>query len=204
MKTRLLTLLTVVVCSTMFGCRIDGAFKSKHFVQVYVIPNELRLREVKSADTYVIGVDFFGEYAGGEQKEELARRYNDLSYNRKLVPSTNQALSDPLSWIDVTCDRDFDEEHLANESLGDIVMFKGASPYDFIQRGYKTAPGTVYAYEEILMPLNEVNVDNSKMLVPWKCHLNFLADPATAGEYLFTVTVQVGENELSADISHTF
>jgi len=66
----------------------------------------------------------------------LSASYNDLAYNREIVPHSTQAVCNCFKSIDLISDRDFDERHKAGASLADIVFLAGASPYDYIRSGY--------------------------------------------------------------------
>lgn len=81
----------------------------------------------------------------GEQKEKfdgLCQKHGDVSYNRiRSLPTFGStdliSFADrDFSMIEITSDNDFDAEHLAGTSLGDIVRFLGWSPIRYIQSGY--------------------------------------------------------------------
>ena len=89
----------------------------------------------------------------GEQKEKfegLCQKHGDVSYNRvRSLPTFGS--TDLISFVDrdftvleITSDNDFDAEHPAGTSLGDIVRFLGSSPIKYIQSGYSK----YYHYDE--------------------------------------------------------
>jgi hypothetical protein len=73
--------------------------------------------------------------------DALCTKYNDLSYNKKTryieYIGCREYSSNEIFSIDVTTAVDFDEEHPAGSSLGDVVRLLSASPIKFIQSGYK-------------------------------------------------------------------
>jgi hypothetical protein len=84
---------------------------------------------------------FESEGADAVRYDALCAKYNDLNYNKKTryikgihcrTYSSNEIAS-----IDVASNVDFDTEHSAGSSLGDIVRLLSASPIKFIQSGYK-------------------------------------------------------------------
>ena len=72
--------------------------------------------------------------------DELAARYNDLSYNRiiRFVAHTGRDyVSNGIASIEVVSDADFDTDHPAGTSLAHFVHLLSASPIRFIESGYR-------------------------------------------------------------------
>lgn len=101
-------------------------------------------------------VGFTGEHyrydSTGEKKEiydELCRKNQDMGYNRRgLKP---EAVPDPSSFstaafwknfvaIDVVSDRDFDADHPAGTSLGDVMMYEYYGFWKYVQNNYYISP----------------------------------------------------------------
>jgi hypothetical protein len=229
MKLKLFLFVAVIVSALLFSCSDDnnkgywGVMKSPNYVQTYLVANDFDLKEVEGADKYVLSILFKGEEisnlypANKLEFEALAKSFNDVSYSGYVMPNANKALTEPLSIVSVTCDKDFDAEHNAGQSLDDIVLFCATSPYNFIQGGYKDFvkdeeyPDYWYGmimnrdvgYKPIDMQINAINRDNSLMLYPI-CYLYFKKSPTTNGEYRFTVTIKVGDTDITKNIQHSF
>lgn len=220
----------IVVFSVQFSCQDSdsgnkdtGVMKSSNYVQTYIAANDFDLKEAGDSGEYVIGIYFKGERisilhpANEEKFEKIAKSFHDVSYTGYVVPDANQALSEPLSFIGIICDKNYDADHDAGQSLEDIVLFCAISPYEFIQNGYKNiTPANKYpdywygmimnrdgGYRPIEMQVNAINCDNSSLLYPI-CYLYFRKGPINGGEYVFTVTIKIGNTEIVKNIKHQF
>ena len=73
--------------------------------------------------------------------DALCAKYNDLGYNKKTryieYIGCREYTSNEIVSIDVVSNVDFDADHPAGASLGDIVHFLSVSPMRFIQSNYK-------------------------------------------------------------------
>ncbi len=196
----------------------SGVISSDHYVQVYIEPNDFELRPVAGIENAIhahfIGKSF--ECSSSDTKfYEYAKLFNDVSYKGNVLPFANKALTEPLTSVNIVCDKDFDATHKAGSSLGDVIMFCATSPYEFIQSGYKKK---IYTYPDywkmlamnqngIVKPIEilvkDVNKNNTRMLYPI-FHLYFKKKPATSGEYLFTVTIKIKDVEMVKQIYYTF
>lgn len=224
MKSKLL-LLTGMLCIMLLGCNAkdkyelpSGSIKSKYYVTTYVVADDIQLSNLNENSVQILfkGVELHSTRVSSKQPfEELAATYQDGAYNGMVIPYSNQALSEALTSIDVICDRDYDDEHTAGQSLYDIVQLCASSPHKYIQNGYKEVgqpeelPDYWYPfvirgrYSPVMKLLNEVNSDNSKLLYPL-CYLYFTKNPTVGGEYTFTVTVNVGDKVITKNIKHSF
>lgn len=174
---------------------------------------------METDEWFIFFMNFRGERismpgnADKDRFEALAEAFGDVSYNRPVVPDANRALVDPISSLNVVCNKDYDAGHEAGSDLCDIVKFWATTPYGFIHRGYVHEPMDYsdywpvmypqYGYDLIDIPAGEVNSDNSIMLDPW-CYLYFTERPAQAGEYEFSVTITTGGRELSNTATVSF
>lgn len=99
--------------------------------------------KVDAADSYAIRIIFNGEVISvlspTNKKDfyEFANFFKDTSYMGTVLPNSNKASTEKFSFIKIVCDKDYNVEHKAGATLGDIVLFCATSPYDFIQGGYK-------------------------------------------------------------------
>ena len=203
-----------------------GTVQSPYYVQVYIIPDNFSLYEDKFHSNCVLDITFTGEELWhaydltSDEFYEIAHSFGDGSYTGYILPGSNQAITEAIASIDVVCDKDFNEQHPAGSSLGDIIMFCATSPYEFIQGGYKDedmVKNSDYpdywkymlmnqgiGYKPIELLVNSVNEENSIMLYPY-CYLYFEEEPAQSGEYIFTVTIRTSEGkEFTQTISYTY
>ena len=86
-------------------------------------------------------VSFRDTGSAGRLYNELAARYNDLSYNRitrfMVFPMWRSYVSNGIVSIDVKSNKAFDAEHPADTSLASFVRLLSASPIRFIESGYR-------------------------------------------------------------------
>ena len=215
MKTKLLILAFVgLMCSCTISTSRppDGTVFSKNFVQTYYIPSEIEMYQGGDEEPYrnYACMEFQGErfYRKDDVKyNALAEKYNDMSYNGRVIPGINEALGVEYSAINITCDVAFDEEHPAGESLGDVVMLCATSFKKFIESGYgkngrDNYPdelndawwfGNMFGMSPVFKLLNEVTREDLILVEP-TMYLYFTKIPAP-GEYEFTINVLVGEGE---------
>ena len=116
---------TACSCQQLDGDRVP----TKNFIQEYLIPESL------SYSSYSDEFHFDGIWiSDGAALERMLEKYGDTVYNRAYYKPT-YAVSADFKKIEITSDMDFDSGHKAGESLADIVMFHGKSPWEFIQAG---------------------------------------------------------------------
>lgn len=141
---------------------------------------------------------------GRTVEAHLVQSRFDCSYEGKYInPSTNFAVLNAFRTMKLVSDTDFDEQHRAGISLADIVMFAGASPYDFIACGYRNAyewddtqiefykNGAYtykYGYAPVYKVLAEMDATDYRLIHPGFCLL-FLKQPALSKTHNLTLTV---------------
>lgn len=77
-----------------------------------------------------------------ERYEQLCKKHNDLTYNRyrslSHIPYESVTYNAcDFTDINITTDKDFDQNHPAGTDLADIVRFMSWSPNKYILSGYK-------------------------------------------------------------------
>ena len=205
---------------------LTGTVQSPYYVQVYIIPDNFDLKESRVDDSnYTLRITFTGEELReasdltSDKFYEVANNFGDGSYTGYVLPWENQAVTEAIASIDVVCDKDFNEQHPAGSSLGNIMMLGASSPYEFIRAGYQkvTIEDSDYpkyweqmalndgvGYKPVKLLVSSVNEENSQMLYPY-CYLYFEEEPAQSGEYVFTVTIRTSEGkEFTQTISYTY
>lgn len=193
----------------------NGTVFSQSFVQTYVHPSSLSITHPKA--NFLL-LTFKGREVGNMAQEDkeaytrLCEKYDDLSFNRPIVPNSTRALDEGLAAIDVVCDQALDENHPAGTSLSNAVKVYAASFKPFIESGYKqTAPfpedfqGLGFYNGEGGSPVCKLLSDlqpNDLILVEPELYLVFENRPPV-GQYKFTVTVTTETGKLSENITVT-
>lgn len=171
-----------------------------HFVQEYVDVERL---SIQSNEDYV-RVACLGGTIGCYRVDSKF----DCSYDGPIIPvETNFSILNEFQKIRFVSDSDFDEQHKAQMSLADIVMFAGASPYDFIAGGYRNAykwddtdiefykKGVCtyrYGYAPIYKRLSEMEATDYLLIHPDFC-LVFLKQPTLSKTHRLTLTITDGK-----------
>lgn len=140
----------------------------------------------------------------GKEKEiyeELCVKHNDTGYNKREADPKELETGDftyrMVYWkdfvaIDVISDRDFDTEHPAGSSLGDVVMYWGFSYWEYVKSGY------TFIYEGEYFPLphsNPIegyisNIPEEGLCLIKELSLHFPFVPESAeGEHNLTITI---------------
>lgn len=140
----------------------------------------------------------------GKEKEiyeQLCEKHNDIGYNEWEVDNRDLDSGDfnyrMVYWkdfvaIDVISDRDFDTEHPAGSSLGDVVMYWGFSYWEYVKSGY------TFIYEGEYFPLphsnpiegyiNNIPEEGLCLIKELSLHFPFVPESAE-GEHNLTITI---------------
>ncbi len=214
-------ILLLLIALTMFSCDLR---EKKVFLRSYVMHyydvERVILREDISSEVLVKGmyIEFYhltslGAYnSTGSLKrsyDALCEKHNDMTYNRKFViwdsagPHQTSNIGIDFVSIDIVSDIDFDTEHPAGESLGDIVRFRSISSKPYIDSGYK---GSEYTTVEGLV--SELTPDQLTLLGQntFIGGLYFETSPTLEKTHTFTVTMTPddGREPFTASIEMTF
>lgn len=159
--------------------------------------------------------------ADKEKFAYLANKHNDTSWNQWvdmpfLVTDVAVALIHDYTSIQITSDADFDEEHPAGASLGDIIEFQGYTYKPLLDRQYLYSTGIdLYDATEVKKVLNTLTCEDLAVLTKFESgvpdfRFNFLSLPTaskvhnfkikfttdTGSEYVYYTTVDFGvQNE---------
>lgn len=77
-----------------------------------------------------------------EKFEELAKKYNDVNYDRKTMSwgihssYYNVMSANTISRIEIKCLEDIDQQYVSNSCINDLFDFMAYSPLNYIQSGY--------------------------------------------------------------------
>ena len=185
---------TACSCQQLDGDRVP----TKNFIQEYLIPESL------SYSSYSDEFRFDGIWiSDGAALERMLEKYGDTVYNRAYYKPT-YAVSADFKKIEITSDMDFDSGHKAGESLADIVMFHGKSPWEFIQAG---CPDSWIMeskeFKRIDKKVNEITPEDLKLIEPYFT-IEFLRQPEQPGTHTFTIRF-IGETiTVEKDFEMTF
>lgn len=154
------------------------------------------------------------EYAYDSEGEDLeiykrlCEKNGDISYGKRVlkpeheypgVPQRQSYYHNILS-IEVVSDRDYDSEHPAGASLGDIVKYYANSFEDFIENGYQhTSEMDVdFNFTRISGLLNEIPDDGLCLLEGFEMSLEFPEDipDSAAGEHNLTIAITTDDGTL--------
>ena len=211
------SIITLLLC----GCKseeenlIDGTNYSPNMIMAYTLIEEITCEKIDNNTMYfnpkgkrVYNYDDLFSY--------LCNMYNDISFNKKIVPFTYRAFAYPFDKIILSCNADFDDNHKAGASLGDIVKIKFESLWDYINNGYEypeeykkyeeSASGlSVYGVVPYELYLSEVNSSNSKLITPgYHNYIIFTSSPTTPGEYTFTLELTTNGETFTTTFTHKF
>ena len=195
-----IALAIAALMGTACSCQqLDGfGVPKKNFVGAYLIPESL------SYSSYSDEFHFDGIWiSDGEVLERMLEKYGDTVYNSSYFMPTN-AVGVDFEKIEITSDMDFDSGHKAGESLADIVMFHGKSPWEFIQAG---CPDSWIMeskeFKRIDKKVSEITPEDLKLIEPYFT-IEFLRQPEQPG--IHTITIRfIGEGvTVEGDFETTF
>lgn len=129
-------------------------YDSEFYICGYERPAELSVRSYVDGEIMCLALGFVSDSDGNRNMADIGKEYDEYlqlctkhhekgGFMRKVTYWKGGDIFewhtfydfDPIS-IDVFSDADFDENHPAGTSLGDIVVFEGTIPYPFINNGY--------------------------------------------------------------------
>ena len=157
------------------------------------------------------------------RQDSLRNRFNDNTYNR-LTSHFNQSIANVFTGIDIISDQDFNSFE-AGASLKGITKLIGASPYKFIQSGYKKRfdwnLGTDiipedykvgwgdrrilydFGYFPVCNTLDRLTADDLMLLGGGMLHLRFTETPAIK-EHNLTITFYASDTTISNTVDIVF
>lgn len=193
---------------------LSGTDVTGHFINLYVIPDSISIGnayfDTDSTWTMVFrGDDITFQYKDSAMLRKLSESLGDTSYAEPTTPDYARAVAGTVYSVDVVCDRDFLGIE-AGKSLGDVVVLRALSAYEFIQSGYTATfdmPYWIDYPKSNLYPIEtvgtEIGTDGLKAIEP-RCWLHFTEIPEGIGECTFTVTVSVDDRQLQCSVTQSF
>ncbi|MDO4726910.1 MAG: hypothetical protein Q4A56_06810 [Porphyromonadaceae bacterium] len=244
MKKIVIGLGIVVIFVLLQNCmNYDVVYRS--FITTYLVwsDNDIDLRNTKAGNiaitrNYNANSMYVSYDSKGKEKElydKFCKEHNDMTYNNKRNkkvhgPGIATVSATDFTSIDIKSNNDFDAEHPAGSSLGDIVRFVSFSPKRFIDSGYKDRSDWVSSKPQIFdrepeiknnlnvrgkdlsaffvinKLLTEIGSDEMQML-PKSRHgyLIFDKSPTAQKEHLLTVTIYIrGGKVITKTITKVF
>ena len=209
------------------GCKKDDedvyndTRQTPYLISVYAFINAMSVRQYEALDGGSdINVIEFKESiirasrnSEKEQHSYFSNLYGDTSYTGYTFGFSCPALAYPFDKITMSCNSDFDDEHLAGEPLDDIVQLKFGSFWEFIQNGYEYPDGCERP-DPVDIPLtgeilhsylfSEIERENSKLISLRKPLIHFTSSPATPGEYTFTLELTTNGETFTTTFTQKF
>ena len=123
--------------------------QTPYLISTYAFINAMSVRQYEALDggSYINVLEFKESFIlachnnDKEQHSYFSNLYGDTSYTGYTFRFNCPALAYPFDNITMSCNSDFDAEHLAGEPLDDIVQLKFGSFWEFIQNGYEYPDG---------------------------------------------------------------
>ena len=205
MKHLIISLCVIGICG-LTGCvKESGSFFTKHYITTYVIVDTVALKPYYS-NPKRIELDFKtgNPLCSIEEYRILTQRYGDTHYNRKKVPGTF-ALSEPITILSVTSDRDFGNSHPAGTPLNEFVKIGCRSYYPFISSGYKRVKdenGILSDLKLIRTYIDDPEAQDIALVAAPSPYLDLSGLPETDKEHLLTVTLRSGEKIVVSHVKY--
>jgi len=186
-------LLCLFLLSLFYSCELIPKYVTyKSYIDAFVGKESLRIihspdeSEENSVQFRVAAHDpkvkMIAENSTGADKkqfDDLVKKYNDTSYNRKFIindldeirHSNNLFIVEKITDISITSDTDWNKDYPAGASLNDIFLIFSCSPDTYISNGYKiitpTNPVTVSMIDERLRGLlSAINISSGGTTTP--------------------------------------
>lgn len=140
--------------------------------------------------------------------DALCEKHNDMEYNRDFVvfdgfgPHHTYGLGVDFTSIDIVSNADFDDEHPAGSSLGNIVAFRSLSLKPFIDSNYTIEGDTPERYTVIQGLLFELTPEQLVLLgrrYGDLATLSFEKEPTLSKTHTFTVTMTADDGRVFKD-----
>ena len=209
-------ILFVFASLALCSCKKEetGVWPTPYMITNYLLVEEIICFQYENQDNNAIFLRFDGEdiLDGKATRDRFAyfsEMYNDTSFKGSTHPGAYSALAYPFDKITLSCNSDYDAEHLAGEPLDDIVKLKFESYWDFLQNGYKypkwyTDKVCGYGRVPFECYLSELNKNNTKLIALQHLPLTFTSSPATPGEYTFTLELTTNGETFITTFTQTF
>ena len=188
-------LFVIFLVVLQFSCKLKedeleiGIGHSKYMIDTYIecdsisilpFDNHLKINFLGNTLWACNKIDFVKFYP-------IAKANNDTSFNDIITPGCYASINDSLSQINIICDKDIDENHLAGTELNDIFMFKAFSVYNVIQRHYESRKA-----DFIQIPASEVNFSNTRVIFR-NCELVLTQLPEKHDTYTFDISIKLSK-----------
>ncbi len=214
----------IVVCSILsLGCLLcnscnnlpleTGATFHKTFITGYLIPEHIQIGGAQSKISLLVKGNVI---TSGAFFDELAKYYNDLSYNRYVASGPCTVISEMISEIKVETIEDFDNNHLAGSDISDIIELQYISYYEYVQNGYQEEnKGNREDYDDMYVyyqkdgakifkgNLSEIKFADMRLVTP-DFVLRFQTNPSQKGLYKFKLIFQMHDKVIETLFEHHF
>ena len=195
--------LTSVLCS----CDVTYYYDVTSYILEYVRVDGVRLRgdDASRFDFRISGrrVEFRSVGEDAVLYDSLCRANNDIGYSEN-VGLFIDVIMDRIAYypyivsIDMFSDMDFDAEHPAGSSLGDIVSLSYRTASDYIESRYRTMDPVKY---NKIRKLSEITEKDLRLLISGFDigPAYFEKSPDNPGEYNMTIRLTLANGEVYED-----
>ena len=208
--------LIVLTLLLVYGCCTTQHYISRSYINTYKLYDGIELSRSLSRSTKNIDINInvthrvgsFSENAADKDLyEKICIEYGDTAYNSDIFIHNNiipEMSNYPhFTSINVTSDKDFDENHPAGTPLNDVIKIIYNSAYNYVSSGYKSDVPMIYNNdtEKLLCDLQPNDLALG-LLTP---SLAFIKEPDVLNVHTLTVecTNHTGES-IKAQINYDF
>ena len=193
-----------------------GSYYTSRYITNYIVTSKIVVENNDGTLCLKVSGQSFDAIIPDEEALYFADLYNDNCYKGGVWPFRHVALAHSLDKITISCDKDFDAEHLAGEPLDDIAQLEFASYYPFIENGYNFFSKDNWKYRDCIgytMNFDSINAKIAKLIkvefvreseLSDVAKIEFASQPAEPGEYTFTLEVTTNGETLKTEFTHTF
>ncbi len=214
-------IISLALVLSLFGCKRNEMFM-RSYIGSYYGCNAITLHHYTEYNGIIVSAHNLSSIGGrgstGVQKsayDALCERHGDMSYNRKIKYMPNNPplpvskIAVDFVSVDIVSDADYDADHPAGESLGDVVLFISSTVKPFIDSGYRGRESTrIEKYVSELSPDDLILLGGNSTYIPHGYIINYLMfnfQPTLSKTHTFTVTMTADDGRVFSDsIEMTF
>jgi hypothetical protein len=205
-------LLVLLIACGLMSCLKKETFFKRSYITNYKNVTEIELEGSPSHFSVLHYGGSIGSFQSiGELKETfdaLCEKHGDMTYNRKVTEfqpgeQTVRCIGVDFTSIDIVSDSDFDAEHPAGSSLGDIVLFLFQSLKPYIDSGYTLKTDRHKGFMSFEYLISEIPQGALTMMGGYSNNaiggMKFQSQPTLSKTHTFTVTMTADDGRVFTD-----
>lgn len=209
--------LAVAIAALLLGCdppKVNKPILCRSFMDSYTEPSKLRLKAIEEEGCNAIELSFSGMRLPrgekpGPRYDEIATKYNDLSYNKYKFPVYDHAYSKALSSVRIVTLTDYNSDYPKDSDMSAAVLMEAYSYYPFIRSGYQLPEGAIsdsFPVVRLIKPLIELTEEEMTLLVSQVSFpiLFFTVLPETAEQTFGVEVVLEDGTEFTEELNMVF